>query len=181
MPYDLSATVHHTPRRSDSGHYMAISRSQDLQSHEWFIYDDDRVSPSKFTNIQKKHAVVLKFHTKTATILFYVSPSLETRIKNAKTIDLMEVEKEKEHGVKDSGDIDADGEEGDADGYSMTTRMMKKKKGKVEKRTCQVETSPRGHQTRRVEQGPWGHQTRRVEQGPRTPLESAAHVVSTQD
>jgi hypothetical protein len=97
------------------------------------MYDDDRVSPSKFTNMQKKHTVVLKCHMKTATILFYVTPSLETCIKNAKTIDLMEVEKEKEqfvpvptdsqinpcyNGVKDSGDIDADGEEGNADGYS---------------------------------------------------------------
>ncbi len=68
--------------------------------------------------MQKKHTVVLKCHMKTATNLFYVSPSLETRIKNAKTIDFMEVEKEKEHGVKDSEDIDADSEEGDADGYS---------------------------------------------------------------
>ncbi len=35
MPYDLSATVHHTPRRSGSGHYTAISRSRELQqSHE---------------------------------------------------------------------------------------------------------------------------------------------------
>jgi hypothetical protein len=41
MPYDLSATVHHTPRRNGSGHYTAISRSRDLQSHEWFMYDDD--------------------------------------------------------------------------------------------------------------------------------------------
>ena len=31
---------------------------------------------------------------KTATILFYVSPSIETRIKSAKTIDLMEGGKE---------------------------------------------------------------------------------------
>jgi hypothetical protein len=54
------------------------------------MYNDDRVSPTKtkFTNMQKKHAVVLKCHIKTATILFYVCPSLETRIKNAKTIDL---------------------------------------------------------------------------------------------
>ena len=125
MPYDLSATVHHTPRRSGSGHYTAISRSRDLQSHEWFVFNDDRVSLSKFANMQKKHVVVLKCHMKTATILFYVSPSLETCIKNAKTIDLMEVEKEQEqflpiptdsqmnpcyNGVKDSGDIDADGE-----------------------------------------------------------------------
>jgi hypothetical protein len=99
MPYDLSATVHHTPRRSGSGHDTAISRSRDLQSHEWFMYDDDRVSPSKLNNMQKKHAVVLKCHMKTANILFYVSPSLETRIKNAKTIDLKEVEKEKEQFV----------------------------------------------------------------------------------
>ena len=60
---------------------------------------------------------------KTATILFYVSPSIETRIKNAKTIDLMEVEKGQKqlvpsNGVKDSGDIYPDGEEGNADGYS---------------------------------------------------------------
>ena len=45
----------------------------------------------------------------------------------------------------------------------MTTRMMKKKKGKLGKGSRQVETSPRGHQTRQVEQGPW------------TPLERAAH------
>jgi hypothetical protein len=67
---------------------------------------------------------------KTATILFYVSPSIETRIKNAKTIDLMEGGKEIDgdgeegkpdgssgdvpNGVKDSVDIDGDGEEGNA-------------------------------------------------------------------
>ena len=102
------------------------------------MYNDDIVSPSKFTNLQKKPAVVLKCHMKTATILFYVSPSLETRIKNAKTIDLMEVEKEQEqfvpvptdsqmnpcyNGVKHSGDIDADAEEGDADGYSRDSNL----------------------------------------------------------
>jgi hypothetical protein len=122
MPYDLSATVHHMPRKSGSGHFTAICRSQNLQSHEWFMYDDERVSPSKFTNT-KKHATVLTCHMKTAYILFYVSPSIETRIKNAKTIDLMEVKKGQKQlvpssGVKDSGDIDADGEEGNADGYS---------------------------------------------------------------
>jgi len=102
------------------------------------MYNDDRVSPSKFTNMQKKHAVVLKCHVKTAPILFYVSPSLETRIKNAKNIDLMEVEKGQKqlvpiptdsqmnpcyNGVKDSGDIGADGEEGDADGYSGDSNL----------------------------------------------------------
>ena len=60
---------------------------------------------------------------KTAAILFYVSPSIETCIKNGKTVDLMEVEKGynqlvPSNGVEDSGDIDADGEEGNADGYS---------------------------------------------------------------
>jgi len=43
--------------------------------------------------MQKKHTMVLRCHMKTATILIYVSPSIETHIKNAKTIDLMEVEK----------------------------------------------------------------------------------------
>ena len=70
MPYDLSATVHHTPTKGGSGHYTAISRIRDLQSQEWFMYDDDRVSSSKFTNMQKKHAVVLKCYMKTATIFF---------------------------------------------------------------------------------------------------------------
>ena len=126
-PYDLSATVHHMPRKDDGGHYTAIVRSKDLQSQEWFMYDDDTVSTSKFTNKQKKHTMVLKNHMKTATILFYVCPSLKTRIKNAKTIDLIEVEKDTERtnsemnscetGVENSGDIDVDGEEGYVDGY----------------------------------------------------------------
>ena len=124
---------------------------------------------------------------KTATILFYVSPSLETRIKNAKTIDLMEVEKEQEqfvfvptdsqmnpcyNGVKDSGDIDADGKEGNADGYSRDSNLQDEDKDDNKddddeegesREEDQVETSPRGHQTHRVEQGP------------QTPLERAAH------
>ena len=76
---------------------------------------------------------------KTAAILFYVSFSIiKTRIKNVNTIDLMEVEKEQEqflpvptcsqmnpcyNGVKDRGDIDADGEEGNADGYSGDSNL----------------------------------------------------------
>ena len=133
MPYDLSATVHHTPTKGGSGHYTAISKSRDLQSYKWFMYNDDRVYSSKFTNMQKKHAMVLKCYMKTATILFYVSPSIETRIKNAKTIDLMEggqdqaqvvpVQTDSEmnpcyNNVKDSVDIDGDGEEGNADDSS---------------------------------------------------------------
>jgi hypothetical protein len=92
------------------------------------MYNDDRVSPSKFTNMQRKHAMVLRCHMKTATILVYVSPSIETRIKNAKTVDLMEVEKGQNqlvpsYGVKDSRDIDADGEEGNADGYRGVSNL----------------------------------------------------------
>ena len=73
----------------------------------------------------------------------YVNPSLETCIKNVKTIDLMEVEKEQEqfvpiptdsqmnpcyNSVKDSGEIDADGEEGNADGYSWKSNLQDKDK-----------------------------------------------------
>ena len=63
---------------------------------------------------------------KTATILFYVSPSIETCIKNAKTIDLMEGGKEQSQDVPNSEinpseDIDGDGEEGEADGSSGDT------------------------------------------------------------
>ena len=66
---------------------------------------------------------------KTATILFNVSPSIETHIKNAKTIDLMEVEKGQKqlvpsNGVKDSRDIDTDGKEGDTDGYSRDLNLQ---------------------------------------------------------
>jgi uncharacterized UBP type Zn finger protein len=58
MPYDLSATVHHKPKKGGNGHYTAISRSQNLQSQVWFMYDDDRVSTSKFTKTHKKHTMV---------------------------------------------------------------------------------------------------------------------------
>jgi uncharacterized UBP type Zn finger protein len=53
MPYDLSATVHHKPTKGGNGHYTAISRSWNLESQEWFMYDDDRVSSSKFTKTHK--------------------------------------------------------------------------------------------------------------------------------
>jgi hypothetical protein len=75
---------------------------------------------------------------KTATILFYVSPSLESLIKNARTIDLMEVEKDTEctdsemnpcdNGVENSGDIDVDGEEGNADGYRGDSNLHEEDK-----------------------------------------------------
>ena len=96
MPYDLSATVHYKLTKSGNGHYTAISRSRDLQSQQWFMYDDEIVSLSNFTN---KNTMVKKRHMKIATILFYVSPSIETRIKNANTIDLMEGGKEQAQNV----------------------------------------------------------------------------------
>ena len=127
MPYDLFASVHRMPRKSGSGHFTAICRSKNLQSHEWFMYDDQNVSPSKFTNM-KKPGTVLTCHMKTAYILYYISPSIETRIKNAKTVDLMEVEKGQKQsglskGVEYSGDIDRDGEEGNADGYGRNSNI----------------------------------------------------------
>ena len=91
------------------------------------MYDDQNVSPSKFTNM-KKPGTVLTCHMKTAYILYYISPSIETHIKNAKTIDLMEVEKGQKQsglskGVENSGDIDRDGEEGNADGYGGNSNI----------------------------------------------------------
>jgi len=44
MRYDLSATVHYKLTKGGNGHYTAISRSQNLQSQQWFMYDDHRVS-----------------------------------------------------------------------------------------------------------------------------------------
>ncbi len=57
---------------------------------------------------------------KTATILFYVSPSFETRIKNANTIDLMEGGKEQAQNVPNSeiNPCDGDDKEGHVDGSS---------------------------------------------------------------
>jgi len=41
MPYDLSATVHYKLTKIGNGHYTAISRSRDLQSQQWIMYDDE--------------------------------------------------------------------------------------------------------------------------------------------
>jgi hypothetical protein len=111
MQYDLYATVHHKPTKETkgvNGHYTTISRSRNLQSQKWFLYDDDRVSSVNFTKTHKNQTLVKKGYMKTATILLYVNPSIKTRIENSKTIDLMEGGKE----------IDGDGEEGKADGSS---------------------------------------------------------------
>ncbi len=92
MRYDLSATVHYKQTKDGNGHYTTISRSQDLQSQRWFMYDDETVSISTFTNMNN---TVKRGYMKTAAILFYVSQSIiETRIKNANTIDLIEGGKE---------------------------------------------------------------------------------------
>jgi len=68
---------------------------------------------------------------KTATILFYVSPSIETRIKNAKTIDLMEGGKEQAQNVPNSeiNPCDGDGKEGHADGSSRDVPIQTDSEG----------------------------------------------------
>ena len=126
-PYDLVASVHRHPRKSGSGHFTAICRSKNLQSHQWIEYDDHDVYPSKFTNM-KKPGTVLTSRMKTAYILYYISPSFETRIANARTVDLMDVEEGQTrlalpNGVEDSADYDADGEEGNADGYEGNSNI----------------------------------------------------------
>ena len=61
-----------------------------------------------------------KNHMKAAAILFYVSPSIETRIKRANTIDLIEGGKEQAQNVPNSeiNCFDEYGKEGHADGSS---------------------------------------------------------------
>ena len=64
--------------------------------------------------------MVKKSYMKTATILFYVSPSIDARIKNLQTIDLMEGGKEQAQNVPnlEINPCDEDGKEGHADGSS---------------------------------------------------------------
>ena len=69
---------------------------------------------------------------KTAAILFYVSPSIiETRIKNANTIDLMEGGKEQAQNVPNSeiNCCDEDGKEGHADGSSRDVPIQTDSEG----------------------------------------------------
>jgi ubiquitin C-terminal hydrolase len=126
MPYDLFASVHRHPRKSGSGHFTAICRSKNLESNQWIEYDDHEVYTSKFTNM-KKPGTVLTSRMKTAYIMYYISPSFETRIKNARTINLMDVEERQTQlalpdGVEHSADY-ADGEEGNADGYEGNSNI----------------------------------------------------------
>ena len=78
MRYDLSATVHYKETKDGNIHYTAISKSQDLQSQRWFMYDDERVSISNFTN---RNTMVKKSHMKTAAILFMSVPQLRHALK----------------------------------------------------------------------------------------------------
>jgi len=92
------------------------------------MYDDDRVSSSNFTN---RNTMVKKSYVKTAAILFYVSPSIETCIINAKTIDLMEEGKEQAQNVPNSEitPCDGDGKEGHADGSSRDVTIQTDSEG----------------------------------------------------
>jgi len=68
---------------------------------------------------------------KTASILFYVSPSIETRIENSKTIDLMEGGKEQAQSVPNSeiNPCDGDSKEGHADGSSRDVPIQTDSEG----------------------------------------------------
>ena len=84
LQYNLVGTVHHRPSGPDHGHYTSICQSQQSQSCSWFNYNDHEVSFSNFTN--KWNDKALKAHTKMATILFYVSGALQTRIRSRSAI-----------------------------------------------------------------------------------------------
>ncbi len=68
---------------------------------------------------------------KTATILFNVSPSIETHIKSANTIDLLEGGKEHAQNVPNSeiNCCDEDGKEGHADGSSRNVPIQTDSEG----------------------------------------------------
>jgi ubiquitin C-terminal hydrolase len=76
LQYNLVGTIHHKPSGTDSGHYTSICQGLRSQSHRWFMYNDHQISISKFINM--KNDRVLKGHTKTVTVLFYVSQELKT-------------------------------------------------------------------------------------------------------
>jgi hypothetical protein len=95
------------------------------------MYDDDRVSSVNFTKMHKNQTVVQKRFTKNPTILFYVSPSIETRIKKSKTIDLMEGGKEQAQNVPNSeiNPCDGEGNEGHADSSSRDVPIQSDSEG----------------------------------------------------
>jgi len=75
--------------------------------------------------------MVKKSYMKTATILFYVCPSIDACIKNAQTIDLMEGGKEQAQNVPNSeiNRWDEDGKEGHADGSSRDVPIQTDSEG----------------------------------------------------
>jgi hypothetical protein len=100
------------------------------------MYDDDRVSSVNFTKTHKNQTVVQKRFMKTATFLFYVNPSIETRIKESQTIDLMEGGKEQAQNVPNSviNRCDRAGKEGHADGSSRDVPKQSDSEGAKKKR-----------------------------------------------
>ncbi len=100
MPYDLSATVHSKLTKSGNGHYTAISRSRDLQSQQWFLYDDDGRRGSNVPNseINPCDGDGKKGHSDGSSRDVPIQPDSE--------------------GAKKTVDICVDGEEGKADGSS---------------------------------------------------------------
>jgi hypothetical protein len=69
--------------------------------------------------------------TRTATILFYVNPSIETRIRKSKTIDLMEGGKEQAQNVPnlEINPCDGEGNEDHADGSSRDVPIQSDSEG----------------------------------------------------
>jgi hypothetical protein len=130
LQYDLVGSVHYKQTGRYNGHNTSICKSQRSQSHNWFNYNDDKVTPSKFTSV--KNDRVLKHHTKMANILFYVSGRLQTHIgSRGPIVDLQdditsnqtpEAEDDEDGTEKKGGEIDAacdnegDGGRGDEDG-----------------------------------------------------------------
>jgi hypothetical protein len=95
------------------------------------MYDDDRVSLVNFTKTHKNRTVVQKRFTKTATVLFYVNPSIETRIRKSKTIDLMEGGKEQAQKVPNSeiNPCDGEGKEDHTEGSSKDVPIQSDSEG----------------------------------------------------
>ncbi len=108
LQYNLVGTIHHKPDGPDHGHYTSICQSQ--HSRDWFDYDDDSVSKTKFINMKQKDRV-LKLHTRTATILFYVSKNLQTHNESQVLIDLQNNDTEDESRFSHNNGVD------DSSGY----------------------------------------------------------------
>jgi hypothetical protein len=104
------------------------------------MYDDDTVSSVNFTKTHKNQTMVQNRFTKTATCLFYVNPSIETRIKESQTIDLMEGGKEQAQNVPNSeiNHCDGAGKEGHADGSSRDVVPIQSKSEGAKTKTVDI-------------------------------------------